>query len=151
MAVFNVDSGLILWEVITFILLLVTLRLYAWKPLVRELRKREIAIQQAIDQAEQARGDAEIVLRSSRDALEHTLLEFDRIRQRSEPLINQIKNVALDTADGQVNRILSETTEEIQRVKERAIQQCGARSGNWWLNVQPLSLTTHLMLQAIEG
>jgi F-type H+-transporting ATPase subunit b len=120
---FNVDSGLIVWEIITFILLLGVLRLYAWKPLLVALKKRETAIAEALEKTDQAKRDAESLLRSSRDALRQTNLAFERIRQRSEPVIHQIKDAAVVAAEAEVNRILSETKEEIQRLKRRAIQQ----------------------------
>ncbi len=126
---FSVDSGLILWEIITFILLLVVLRLYAWKPLRTALKKREQSIRQAIEDVEQARRDAERLLKTSRTALRQTEREFNQIKQRCEPVLGQIRDAALAAAVQHTDRILNDSKEEIQRMKEQAMQQLRAEIG----------------------
>ncbi len=125
----NAESGLIIWEILKFAVLLVVLWLYAWKPLMAALKKRETMIQHAMENAEQAKREAEIILKNNQNALLQANLEFEGIRQRSEPLINEIRDAAIAAAKKQVDSILNATKEEIQRMKGRAIQQLRAEIG----------------------
>jgi len=51
----EINPGLIVWTIITFVMLLVILRAVAWKPLVDALQKREQGIRDALKNAEDAR------------------------------------------------------------------------------------------------
>lgn len=125
----NPKSGLIVWEIIKFAVLLVVLWLYAWKPLIAALKKRETMIQHVMENGEQAKQKAEEVLQNNQDALAKAILEFDTIRQRSEPLVTEMRDAAINVARKQVDGILNATNEEIQRMKGRAIQQLQAEIG----------------------
>jgi len=59
---FDINPGLIVWTIITFIAALVILRAYAWKPLLASLTAREERIRTQIAQAEHARREAERLL-----------------------------------------------------------------------------------------
>ena len=46
---FSVDPGLMIWTIITFIIVLVILRMTAWKPLMTALEERQKSIEGAIE------------------------------------------------------------------------------------------------------
>ena len=48
-------TGLILWQLIIFVLLFLLLAKLAWKPIIQSLKEREDSIQNALDSAEKAR------------------------------------------------------------------------------------------------
>ena len=48
-------TGLILWQLIIFVLLFFLLAKLAWKPIIQSLKEREDSIQNALDSAEKAR------------------------------------------------------------------------------------------------
>ncbi|MBN1123521.1 MAG: F0F1 ATP synthase subunit B [Sedimentisphaerales bacterium] len=58
-----------IWTLVAFVLLLVVLWRFAWKPLLGALQAREEHIQRQIDEAEQVRKDAEGVLSEYRSKL----------------------------------------------------------------------------------
>jgi F-type H+-transporting ATPase subunit b len=126
---FEIESGLTVWEILTFILLIVILRLYAWRPLLLALNKREAAIRQSIESAEEAKRDAEKVLEEARYALSQFDRERERIRLRGYAFSDQLKVTASTAAASEAERILDENRKEIQRVKEKAIQQLRAEVG----------------------
>jgi len=47
------------WTIVVFVLLLVVLRLTAWKPMLEGLRKREETIRGSLDEAKRTRDDME--------------------------------------------------------------------------------------------
>jgi F-type H+-transporting ATPase subunit b len=61
-SIMQVDPGLMIWTVVTFVALLVVLRLTAWKPLQASLEAREKRIRDAVEGAERARRDSEELL-----------------------------------------------------------------------------------------
>ena len=61
--------GLMLWTVITFLVLLVVLRKFAWGPIVKMLDERERTIRDAIEQAKKERAEAERLLAEQKTAL----------------------------------------------------------------------------------
>ena len=63
------DPGLIIWTIITFLLLLFILKKAAWKPLLSALQKREDTIASSIQKAEQAKVDAEKLLKEHSERL----------------------------------------------------------------------------------
>ena len=61
--------GLIIWTIITFLVVLLVLKKFAWPHLLAALDEREKRISDAITAAEQARQEAEEVLREHRQKL----------------------------------------------------------------------------------
>ncbi|MFA7421259.1 MAG: F0F1 ATP synthase subunit B, partial [Melioribacteraceae bacterium] len=55
----DVNPGLILWTVVTFIFLLLVLKKIAWKPILNSLNERENIIKESLEKAETARKEAE--------------------------------------------------------------------------------------------
>ena len=48
-------TGLLFWQVVIFILLVVLLSKFAWKPILASLKEREESIQKALESAEKAK------------------------------------------------------------------------------------------------
>ena len=53
------EIGLIFWMTLCFVLLILILKKYAWKPILKALEEREKNIENALSQAEQARSKIE--------------------------------------------------------------------------------------------
>ena len=62
----DINPGLILWTIITFIIVVLILRAVAWKPLLGALTAREQQIRSSLQHAEQAQQDAERLLEGPR-------------------------------------------------------------------------------------
>ena len=55
----DVNPGVILWTVVTFIFLLLVLKKIAWKPILNSLNERELFIKNSLEKAEKAQKEAE--------------------------------------------------------------------------------------------
>jgi len=78
-SIMDVDPGLMIWTVITFVALLVVLRFTAWKPLIAALEAREQRIREAVEQAERSRLEGEKLLQQHQQKLEAAAAEAHQI------------------------------------------------------------------------
>ncbi|MDZ7650826.1 MAG: F0F1 ATP synthase subunit B [Cytophagales bacterium] len=99
-------SGLIIWQLFIFVLLVFLLGKLAWKPILTSLKEREESIQQALDSAERAKkemaslkADNEILLRETRD-------ERDKILRDAREAGNRIHDQAQADAKKNAERYL---------------------------------------------
>jgi len=121
MGLLEPNTGSIFWTVVTFILLLLVLKKYAWKPILKTLEDRENKIKIALYQAEQDQKDAQKYLEEQK-----TLL--DKARKESIQMINESKknaeNVRKDIVEQsrvEAEKILERAKQEIDLSKETAI------------------------------
>lgn len=119
----NPNPGLIIWTIITFVLLLIVLKKFAWKPLLEALRKREETVRNAIERAEQAKQDAERLLEENRKQLERAEQEGHRILNESRALADKLKDEMIDKTNQQARKMIDMAKQEIDRDKEAAIVQ----------------------------
>ena len=69
----DVNPGLIVWTIVTFVCLLIVLRKFAWKPLLEVLQKREEHVRSSIERAEHAKQEAERLLKENQEKLSHSI------------------------------------------------------------------------------
>jgi F-type H+-transporting ATPase subunit b len=123
------DPGLYVWTILTFIVLLVLLRKFAWKPLLEALDRREKMIAGAVDDARKAREELERVKVDSAQVLTEARREAEaivsRARSDSAQLREELRKKAADEASGIVanaeRRIQQETAKAIQQVRAEAV------------------------------
>jgi len=88
-------SGLIIWQIIGFGILLIILGKFAWKPILSALEERENAIEGALKAAENARNEMANLKAENEKLLQEARLERDRIlksaNETSAKLIDQAK------------------------------------------------------------
>jgi F-type H+-transporting ATPase subunit b len=119
----DINPGLILWTIITFIILLFILGKVAWKPLVNALQAREQSIRDALLKAEEARKEAERLLAENTQAMKHANEETSRILKEGRELAEQIKNEIVTNAHESAKTMMGQAKEDIQREKETALLQ----------------------------
>jgi F-type H+-transporting ATPase subunit b len=115
-------TGLILWQLIVFILLFLLLSKLAWKPIISSLKEREASIQTALDTAEKARlemaqlkSDNEKLLKDARD-------ERDKMLREARDIANRIKDEAQGDAKKSADRIIEDARAAINIEKQAALK-----------------------------
>lgn len=115
--------GLIFWTTIVFLLLLVLLGKFAWKPILNAIKTREQGITKALASAESALNDMrelksnnERILAEARSEREALLKEA---RETKESIIAEAKNKAQSEAD----RIMTSAREQIINEKNAAVTE----------------------------
>jgi len=119
----NPNPGLILWTILTFIFLVVLLRMIAWKPLLQALQSREESVRSALARAEQARSDAERLLDENRKQIAQAEQEGRRILNESRELSEKMRNELVEKAQEQSRKMILQAREEIERDKDAAVAQ----------------------------
>lgn len=133
--------GIIFWTFIAFIVVLIILKKFAWKPILKSLKDREENIATAIASAEkvksemaQLKNENEALLAKAReeratllkdakdtsdkmvaDAKEKAKAEYDRIVADAQAAIIQQKNAALADVKNQVGSLVIEVAEKVLR------------------------------------
>lgn len=117
------DSGTLFWTVITFILLLLILKKYAWKPILKTLYDREIKIKDALDKADRDQKDAQKLLEEQRQLLEKARRESSQIIIESKKNADASRKELLEQARTEADRLLERAKHEIEHSKESAIEE----------------------------
>ena len=119
----NVQSGLIIWTIITFVLLVLVLSKVAWKPLLQALHSRENGIREALREADEARKEAEKVLAENRQAIAKANEETARLLREGRELADQMKNDIVARAHESAKHAVEQAKDEIQRERDAALVQ----------------------------
>jgi F-type H+-transporting ATPase subunit b len=106
------SPGTMIWTVLTFSLLLILLRVVAWKPLLGALESREKAIKSDLDEARRERDEAVQLL------AEHRSLVDQARRERAE---------AVEAGRKDAERLKDEILAEGRRQRDQLVQQAEAQ------------------------
>lgn len=116
----DVNPGLIIWTLITFIILLFVLKKTAWKPILTALDQREGAIKEALEKAEQAKAEAQKILDQNQANLNKAEEESRKIIDQSRSYAEKLKNQMLQESRDQSKKLLEDAALEIDRRKDAA-------------------------------
>ncbi len=131
------DIGVIFWTVITFLALLILLGKFAWKPILHMIDEREKMIKESIDQAQNAKNEAEKLLQQQKEIIESTKAETMQMlaagkqeaeRVRSD-LISEAKKYQQEIIEQGRRKIEQETRSALQEIKGRAAELAIAAAG----------------------
>lgn len=119
---FDINPGLIIWTIITFVLLVAVLSKYAWKPMLQALHEREERIRSALEQAEKARAEAAELLKQNERNMARAEEEYQKAIREGKALAEKLKEEIVSKAKQQARRELQLAKEEIQRDIDAAKQ-----------------------------
>jgi F-type H+-transporting ATPase subunit b len=111
----DLNPGLTIWTIVSFIVLVAILSKYAWKPLVQALAEREDKIRSALEQADRARSEAAELLKKNEESIARAEQEYQRMLRESKLLAEKMKEEIVGKARQQAQQELQRATEEIQR------------------------------------
>ena len=135
------DIGLVFWNTIAFLVLLIVLGKFAWKPMLKAINERESGIEEALLKADKMKAEItamqnenEALLVKAReeragmikdaketadkmvsDAKDKAKQEYERIISDAQSAITQQKNAALTEVKNQVGTLVVEVAEKILR------------------------------------
>ena len=94
----EINPGLILWTIVTFIILLVVLRAVAWKPLLGALTAREEKIRTSLQRTEQAQQEAEKLLKENKHQLAQAEEQSQRVIKEGREMGERLKAEIMEKA-----------------------------------------------------
>jgi F-type H+-transporting ATPase subunit b len=119
----DVNPGLIVWTVLTFIILLLILKKIAWKPILTALDQREKDIRDSLEKAEKAKEDAQRILDENQANLAKAEEESKKIIEQSRSYAENLKEQLLKESKVQAKKIIEDAAEEIDRKKDSAFEE----------------------------
>jgi F-type H+-transporting ATPase subunit b len=119
----DVNPGLILWTVITFLCLLFILAKFAWKPIMNSLSERESFIKNSLDKAESAQKEAEKLVAENKANLLQAGEEAQKIIDQGKEYAEKLKVQMLDESKIQAKKMIEDATLEIQRKNAEAFNK----------------------------
>jgi len=135
------DIGLVFWNTVAFLVLLIVLGKFAWKPILKAINDRESGIEEALLKADKMKAEIatmqsenEALLAKAREeratlikeakeasdkmvaeAKEKAKSEYDKILTDAQLAITQQKNAALTEVKNQVGTLVIEVAEKVLR------------------------------------
>lgn len=120
------NSGLIVWTVIVFGLLLLLLGKFAWGPITAALAQRETTIASSIERAEAALAEAKQLQAGNEQARLAAEADARRVQADARQAAERYRTEALEKAKADAAAIVEQGRAEIEREKQAAIQQIRA-------------------------
>ena len=125
----QVDPGLFIWTILTFLILVSLLTKFAWRPLLQALDRRQNLIKDSLDKADQARAELERINGEAAKILESARVEADAIvskgRLAGERLREELKEYAREESATLVQnaerQIELETAKALQQIKQETV------------------------------
>lgn len=117
------DTGLFILQTLAFILLLVFLGKFAWKPILNGLKEREQTIESALLAAEQAKNDMQALQADNEKLLAEARAERDSILKEAMDVANSIKEEAKEETGKITAKMLEDAKAAIENEKRAALAE----------------------------
>lgn len=117
------DPGLYIWTIATFLILLVLLAKFAWRPLLEALDRRQESIRKSLDDARQAKQELERLQAESARMLAQARTEAEAIVARTRDDANRLRDELREKAQQEAAGILRNAEKQIELETARALQQ----------------------------
>ncbi len=117
------DFGLFFWMLVTFMLVFIILKKFAWKPIVQALREREDNIRDGLENAEEAKNELANVKIKSDKIISGAKIERDQLIKQGREIKEQITTEARKEAEEEAKKIVEAAKKLIEEEKVAAINQ----------------------------
>ncbi len=117
----QLDPGLFIWSITTFMVLFFVLAKFAWKPLLKMLQDREDMIRTSLDDAEKAKVELERLNEKSEAIMAKARSEAQTILADGKAAAEKVKEDTVAKAKEQANKIREDAEKQILVEKDKAI------------------------------
>lgn len=115
------EFGLIFWTSITFLVLLLILKKFAWKPILGAVSEREKGIKDALASAVEARKEMENLQADNERILKEARAERETMLKDARELKNKMIDDAKQDAKIEANKLITQAQAAIEAEKKAAI------------------------------
>ena len=141
---FKADTAL--WSLVTFVVFVLVLRVFAWGPLTQGLDSREAHFRSQLAEAEAARIQAQNMLKEHAAKLEAVQDEVKAIIEEAKRDAEHTKNDIIETAQREAKVTQDRAIHEIERSKDAALKELFDT-----MSSQVASATEHVIGRSING
>jgi len=115
--------GLIFWMVISFSVILFILKKFAWKPILKALKDREITIDTALKSADKAKEEMEQLKADNEKIIKEAKSERDNLLKDARQVKDKIISEAKQKAKSDAKKIIEDAKGKIESEKEAALDE----------------------------
>ncbi len=119
----DVNPGLIIWTVVTFIILLLILKRFAWKPILNSLSERENFIKESLEKADKTQKDTEKLIADNKANISKAEEEAQKVIEQSRELAEKLKSQILEESRLQAKKMITDAAAEIERKNAEAFNR----------------------------
>lgn len=115
--------GLVFWMLLSFTLLLIILRKFAWKPILKALKDRENSIENALQSAQKAKEQMEQLNSDNEKIITEAKKERDRLMKEAREVKEKIISDAKETALIEAHKLTEASRQAIENEKAAAMTE----------------------------
>ena len=119
----QVDPGLFIWTIVTFLVLLTLLAKFAWRPLLLALDSRQALIRKALDDAQQAKQELERLNLESAQIINRARVEAEAVITQSRSDGDRLREEIRAKARTEADHIVKNAERQIQLETSCALEQ----------------------------
>ena len=127
--------GVIFWMTLAFLTVLYILGKYAWKPIMKALKEREVSISDALNAAELAKEEMKALQFNNEQLLREAKNERDLLLADARKIRETLLEEARQKANEEANRIINSAKESIQFEKMAAMTELKNQLADWSLEI----------------
>jgi F-type H+-transporting ATPase subunit b len=117
------DVGTIFWMLLMFIIVLIILKKFAWKPILNALDNREKSIEDSLRSADRARQEMEQLKEDNEKIMAEARLERDNMLRDTKKTSEKILSEAREKANEEARLLIEATRELIENEKTSAVDE----------------------------
>lgn len=117
------DFGLLFWQILTFLCVLIVLSKFAWKPIISGLKEREESIEQALSEAKKAKEEMTSLKADNEKLLAEARKERDKMLAEAQHTASAIIQEAKERSGKEAAALIQIAREEIETSKESALAE----------------------------
>lgn len=133
--ILNHHLGFVVWSALAFILLLVVLAKFAWKPILGSIHEREQSIENALASAEKAKEEMARLTSQNEALLKEARAERDQILKEAKELKDKIVAEARTSAQVEGAKMIEKAKQEIDSQKAAALYEVKSQVANLSLEI----------------
>ena len=138
------DLGLLVWNLIAFLVLVLILKKFAWKPILNSLKNRESGIADSLATAEKVKAEMAQLKSDNERLLAEAREERAKILKEARETKDKIIDEARERAKADAAKILADTQAAIEQRKMAAIIEVKNLVGNLVIDVSEKILRREL-------
>ena len=127
--------GNIFWTAVVFLLLVVLLRSFAWKPILGAVKEREDNIQNALNQAKLAKKEMEDLKSDNERIMREAKIERDAILKEAREIKDRIVAEAKEAAKSEGDKLIEAAKQTITAEKNAAMADIKSQIGTLSVNI----------------
>ena len=123
MALVTPEIGLIIWQVIVFLIVLFILRAFVWRPILSALKAREFQIEDSLRAADNAKEEMEQIKADNEYILQEARIERDAILKEAKKEAEHIVEHAKAETSDITSKMIQDARDAIEVEKKAALTE----------------------------